>query len=91
MRRMMGQTKLQVTRSVPATEQEVLDMMALEGYKLNAEKAMGLFRAKAQHFWSQVELRIGEVTSPLQWDEKEGVIKILKEVDAPPGEEGFPD
>lgn len=92
MRRMMGHSQLQVTRTVQATEEEVLEMMALEGYRMNAEKAAGLLRAKTQNFWTKIELRIGEVTSPLEWDDKEGKIKVMKEViTSKEADDGFPD
>lgn len=69
--------KVRVIKEVPATNDEILEMMALRGYADNADKARGLWETKKQLFWSKVQLRTGEVSRPLRWNDEKNKIEIL--------------
>lgn len=76
-RRASGNHKEKVVKSIKPTEEEVLEWMALEGFRENAEKARGVWESKKSLFWSKVELRTGEVTRRLHYNDKKNVIEIL--------------
>lgn len=77
-RRATGHHKEKVVKKIKPTEEEVLEMMSLAAFELNAKKARGVWEAKKKLFWSKVELRTEEVTRNLRWNDKDQVIEVLE-------------
>lgn len=73
---MMGKPS-RVVKSIAATNDEILEMMALRGYSDNATKARGLWETKKQLFWSKLQLRTGMVNESLRWNDEKNTIEVL--------------
>lgn len=74
----MGHHKQKVVKKMQPTEEEVLELMALKGFEENAKKQLGVWEAKKKLFWAKIELRTGEVTRSLHWNDKDQVIEVLE-------------
>ncbi len=68
-----------VLKTVAATEEEVLEWMALQGFAEAAKKALGVHSAKKNLFWAKIELRIGEVNRQLHYNDEKQVIEIMED------------
>ena len=66
-----------VVKSIKPTEEEALEMMALRGFEEAARKSVGVHQAKKKLFWAKVELRTGEVSRPLHWNDKKNVFEVI--------------
>lgn len=69
--------KHKVVKTIKPTEDEVSQYMTLEGYAKAAEKAVGTHESMRKLFWAKVELRTGEVTRSLNWNDKKQVIEVM--------------
>jgi len=70
--------KRKVVKEITPTEEEVQEHMALHGYIENAKKSIGLLESKRKLFWAKIELRTGEVSRPMQWNEEKNTIEVTE-------------
>lgn len=73
----MGGHKHRVVKSIKPTEDEIMEMIGVKAFEENAKKAAGIHKSKKNLFWSKVELRTGEVTRGLHWNDEKQMIEIV--------------
>lgn len=76
MKHMMNGHKHKVVKTIEPTTEEGNEWMALQGFYEAAKKAVGQYDSRQKLFWAKVELRTGEVTRNLHWNDEKGVIEI---------------
>ena len=75
-KKMMKMSHGKLVKTIQPTDQEANEGMQLQAFKMNAEKSMGMFESRRKLFWAQLELRTGEVTRHMHYNDKKNVIEV---------------
>jgi hypothetical protein len=76
MKKMMKMSHGKLVKTIQPTDAEANEWMQLQAFKMNAEKSMGMFESRRKLFWAQIELRTGEVTRHLHFNDKKQTIEV---------------
>ncbi len=75
-KKMMKMSHGKMVKTIQPTDSEANEWMQLQAFKMNAEKSMGMFESRRKLFWAQLELRTGEVTRHMHYNDKKNVIEV---------------
>ncbi len=75
-KKMMKMSHGKMVKTIQPTDAEANEWMQLQAFKMNAEKSMGMFESRRKLFWAQLELRTGEVTRHMHYNDKKNVVEV---------------